>query len=81
MASKEQTTATDLVRMITDELRLYPQFNGIVGVTVSATQQGPSNWKADYTIAATRSGPWPVFQEVDKLIRLFQDDFELAETS
>jgi hypothetical protein len=28
--------------------------------------------------AASRSGPWPVCPEADKLLRLFQDDFELG---
>jgi hypothetical protein len=77
MASKEQKTAAELAALIMNEFRQYPQLNDIVGVKISPTQQGPANWTASCTIEASRSGPWPVFPEVDKLIRLFQDDFDL----
>jgi hypothetical protein len=80
MATKEQKTATELVEMITGEIRLYPQFNPVVDITVSPATPPPANWTASYNIAASQSGPWPVFPEVDKLIRLFQDDFELVQT-
>ena len=78
MASKGQKTATELAALIMDEIRRYPEFNDIVDVTISPTQQGLANWTASFTIAASRSGPWPVFPEADTLVRLFQDDFELA---
>jgi hypothetical protein len=78
MTSKEQKTATELAAMIMAEVHLYPEFNAIVDVTISPTQQGLANWTASFTIEASRSGPWPVFPEADKLIRLFQDDFDLA---
>lgn len=79
MASKEKKTAPELGAMIIHEIRQYPRFNDIVEVTISPTQQGPANWTHSFTIAAPRSGPWPVFPEADKLVRLFQNDFELAE--
>ena len=78
MTSKEQKTATELAAMIMAEVHLYPEFNAIADVTISPTQQGSANWTASFTIEAPRSGPWPVFPEADKLIRLFQDDFDLA---
>jgi hypothetical protein len=78
MTSKEQKTATELAAMIMAEVHLYPEFNAIADVTISPTQQGLANWTASFTIKASRSGPWPVFPEADKLIRLFQDDFDLA---
>jgi hypothetical protein len=78
MASKEKKTAPELAAMIMDETRAHPVFNDIIGVTISPTERGPSNWTAEFTFAASRSGPWPVFPEADKLLRLFQDDFELA---
>jgi hypothetical protein len=76
MASKEKKTAPELVALITNELH-YHQFNHIVNVTVSPSQQGPVNWTASYDVEASRSGPWPVYPEVDKLIQLFQEDFDL----
>jgi hypothetical protein len=79
MASKEKKTAPELVAMIMDEFRVH-NFNDIGDLRVFPTQEGPSNWKASYNIEATRSGPWPVYQEVDNLIRLFQNDFELIES-
>jgi hypothetical protein len=79
MASKEKKTAPELVAMITDEIRRYPQYNCIIDITVLPSQGGLTNWRANYNTKATRSGPWPVYltMEIDKLIRLFQDDFEL----
>lgn len=80
MTIKVKANAAELLRMITEEMRAHPQFfNRIGDLTIVPTQQGSSNWKADYTIAATPSGPWPVCPEMDKLIQLFQNDFELAE--
>jgi hypothetical protein len=78
MASKEKKTAAELAALILNEFRQYPQFNHIVDVTISPTQKGPANWTANYDVEASRSGPWPVFPEADKLIRLFQDDFDLV---
>jgi hypothetical protein len=78
MASKEKKTATELAALIMNEFRQYPEFNDIVDITISPSQQGPANWTASFTIAASRSGPWPAFPEADKLIRLFQDDFDLV---
>jgi hypothetical protein len=80
MASKQLKTATELAAMITDEIRIYPQYNDIVDITVSPSQGGPPNWMAKYNIIASRSGPWPAYlsQEIDKLIGLFQNDFDLA---
>jgi hypothetical protein len=79
MIAKEKKTATELVAMITDEIRLYPQYNDVVDITVSPAERGPANWTANYDVQASRAGPWPVLQEIDKLIRLFQDDFDLAD--
>jgi hypothetical protein len=79
MPAKEKKTTPELVAMITDEIRRYPQYNCIVDITISATQGRQTNWKANYNMKATRSGPWPAYLaiEIDKLIRLFQNDFEL----
>jgi hypothetical protein len=79
MASKEKKTAPEIVAMITDEIRRYPQYNCIIDITVVPSQGGQTNWSANYNTEATRSGPWPVYltMEIDKLIRLFQNDFEL----
>jgi hypothetical protein len=78
MASKEKKTVPEPAAIIMDETRQHPVFNDIVDVTISPTEQGPSNWTAYFTFAATRSGPWAVCPEADKLIQLFQDDFELV---
>jgi hypothetical protein len=78
MACKEKKTAQELTDMIMHETRCHPEFfSNIIDVKVSPAQQGPSNWTAEFTFAATRSGPWPVCLEADELIRLFQADFEL----
>ena len=79
MAPKEKKTLPELTAMIMHETRCHAVFQNIVDVTISRTKQGPSNWTAEFTFAASRSGPWPVCPEADKLIRLFQDDFELAD--
>jgi hypothetical protein len=76
MASKEKKTASELTAMMMDEFR-HHQFNHIVDLTISPAQQDPANWTASYNIEATGPGPQPLFPEVDKLIRLFQNDFEL----
>jgi hypothetical protein len=81
MASKEKKTATELTAMIMDETRCHPVFKDIIDVTISPTKQGQSNWTAEFTFAASRSGPWPVCPEADKLLRLFQNDFELADSN
>ena len=78
MASKEKKTAAELAAMIMNETHHHPVFSDIIDVTISPTKQGPSNWTAEFTFAASRSGPWPVCPEADKLLRLFQDDFELV---
>jgi hypothetical protein len=78
MASKEKKTAVELKAMIMNETRAHSVFNDIIDVAISPTKQGPSNWTADFTFAASRHGPWPVCPEADKLLRLFQDDFELG---
>jgi hypothetical protein len=78
MASKEQKTAAELKAMIMNETRAHAVFKHIIDVTISPAERGPSNWTADFTFAASRSGPWPVCPEADKLLRLFQGDFELA---
>jgi hypothetical protein len=80
MTTKEKKTAPELAAMIMDEIRRYPQFNDIAEVTISRAQQGLANWSATSTVAASQSGPWPVFPEFDKLVRLFQADFELADS-
>jgi hypothetical protein len=77
MASKEKKTTPELAAMIMHETRCHPVFKDIIDVTISPAKQGPSNWTAEFTFAASRSGPWPVCPEADKLLRLFQDDFEL----
>jgi hypothetical protein len=79
MAPKEKKTLPELTAMIMRETHYHPVFQNIVDVTISRTKQGPSNWTAEFTFAASRSGLWPVCPEADKLIRLFQDDFELAD--
>ena len=78
MASKEKKTAPELTTLIMNETRAHPVLNVIIDVTILPSGQGPSNWTAEFTFVASRSGPWPVFPEADKLLRLFQDDFELA---
>jgi hypothetical protein len=78
MASREQKITAELAALIMGEIRRYPEFNDIVDVTISRTQQGLANWMASFTIAASRSGPWPVFPNADKIVRLVQDQFELA---
>jgi hypothetical protein len=77
MASKERKTAPELVAMMMDEFRIH-QFNDIVDLMVSAAQTGPSNWTASYNIEAARLGPWPVYPEVDNIIRLFQNEFRVS---
>ena len=78
MASKEKKTAAELKAMIMNETRAHREFKDIIDVTISSTKQGPSNWTAEFIFAATQSGPWPVCPEANKLLQLFQDDFELA---
>ena len=80
MASKEKKTVQELTDLIMHETRCHPEFSNIVDVKVSPTKKGPSNWTAEFTFAATQSGPWPVCLEADKLIRLFQDDFKLDDS-
>jgi hypothetical protein len=79
MAAKGKKTAPELVAMITDEIRRYPQYDCIADIAISATNGSNTNWMVKYNIESDRSGPWPVYvtMEIDKLIRLFQDDFEL----
>lgn len=78
MASKEKKTAIELKVLIMNETRAHPVFKDIIDVMISPAEQGPSNWTAEFTFAASQSGPWPVCREADKLLRLFQDDFELV---
>jgi hypothetical protein len=78
MPAKEKKTAPELSALMMNEIHCHPVFNDIIDVTISPTKQGPSNWTAEFTFAASRSGPWPVCPEADKLLRLFQDDFELV---
>jgi hypothetical protein len=81
MVPKEKKTAIELKAMMMNEARAHPVLKDIIDVTISPTKQGPSNWTAEFTFAASRSGPWPVCPEPDKLLRLFQDDFELADSN
>jgi hypothetical protein len=78
MASKEKKTSAELKAMMMNETRAHTVFKDVIDVTISPTEHGPSNWTAEFTFAATQSGPWPVCPEANKLLQLFQDDFELA---
>jgi hypothetical protein len=76
---REKKTAPELLATITDEIRRYPQYNDVVNIVILPSQKGRSNWEVSYDIETTRSGSWPAYlgMEIDKLIGLFQDDFEL----
>jgi hypothetical protein len=60
MVVKETKTEPELSDLILREVRQTPGCDDIAGVRIVPRQGGSANWDAQFTMTASRSGPWPL---------------------
>ena len=79
MMVKEIKTAAELSALILREVRQTPGCGDIADVRVFPRQGGSANWEAEFTMSASRFGPWPLPSPAARaMVQHLQAQFDLV---